>query len=67
MNRDELERLHHMVVNQKLDLDHPTQVRLLEHAMQHWPPRQHEQGCTWWTGSRCSCEPETPKGVPFDP
>lgn len=57
MTRDELERCARFL-QQGLTLDRETQVRLVEEAQKHFPPRRHIDGCAWWRGAGCDCEPE---------
>lgn len=64
MTRDELERVKKML-DQGLDLDRATCVRLVDEALKHWPARKHVDGCAWWRGAGCDCpEPEAPERDP---
>lgn len=65
MSRDELERAKKML-EQGLDLSRDTVVRLVDAALERWPKRTHLDGCTWWHGGGCSCEPPPERGAPFD-
>lgn len=64
MTRDELERIQKML-DQGLDLDRPTQVRLVLEALKRWPLRKHLDGCAWWRGAGCDCV-EEPEPEPVD-
>jgi hypothetical protein len=63
LSRSELERLRKFV-QQGLDLDRPTMLRVLDYAI-GTKAREHKDGCAWWRGAGCDCEDETP-GAPFD-
>lgn len=55
MTRDELERCKRLL-DQGLDLDRSTVVRIVDEALKHWPRRKHLDGCAWWRGAACDCD-----------